>query len=338
MAQPAFHKPIAGYADTMVAHARRTADRWQDGVEVDIAAEMSRLTLTIAGETLLGADVEADAGGVREALTAVLDAFPIMMSPFAPLLERLPLPTVLRSRRAQAALDKVIYRIIQERRARADDRGDLLSMLLLARDEDADGGRMSDTQVRDEAMTMFLAGHETTANALTWCWYLLSRHPEVEARLQREVDAALGDRPAAADDAAGLPYTRMVLAETMRLYPPAWAIGRRAIADVGIGGHLIEKGDVLVLHTPAPDPRYPEPDRFARIAGPDRQQAPPVRTSVRRRHPGHHRRAVRVDGSILVLATLARQWRLSARDRPVRTQARDHAAARGRIGCGRSVV
>jgi cytochrome P450 len=329
LAQPAFHKQrIAGYADTMVAHAQRTADRWHDGADVDIAAEMSRLTLTIAGQTLLGADVEADAGGVREALTAVLDAFPIMMSPFAPLLERLPIPTVLRSRRAQAALDRVIYRIIQERRARADDRGDLLSMLLLARDEDADGGRMSDTQVRDEAMTMFLAGHETTANALTWCWYLLSRHPEVEARLQREVDAALGDRPAAAEDAARLPYTRMVLAETMRLYPPAWAIGRRAMADVEIGGHVIEKGTIVLvlqylLHR---DGRfYPEPERFDPDRWlPDRQQTRPKYAYFP--FGGGTRVCIGepfawMEG-ILVLATLARSWRLELLERdPVRTQA-----------------
>ena len=169
LAQPAFHKPrIAGYGATMVAHTQRTADRWRDGDALDISAEMSRLTLTIAGETLLGTDVEADAGGVRDALTAVFEAFPLTMSPFAPLLERLPLPSVLRYRRAQAALDRLIYRIIDERRRNLDDRGDLLSMLLLARDEEGDDGRMTDRQVRDEAMTIFLAGHETTANALAW--------------------------------------------------------------------------------------------------------------------------------------------------------------------------
>ena len=150
---------------------------------------MNRLTLTIVGETLLGTDVESHAGGVREALTTVFEAFPMTMSPFAALLERLPLPMVRRYNRAQATLDTLIYRIIEERRGRPDDRGDLLSMLLLARDEEADGGRMSDAQVRDEALTIFLAGHETTANALAWTWHLLAQHPAVERRLHEEIDA-----------------------------------------------------------------------------------------------------------------------------------------------------
>src|SRR4029453_16861375 len=169
LAQPAFHKTrISGYADTMVRHAVRTADRWQDGQTNDCTAEMNRITLTIVGETLLGTNVEEEAGGVRNALTAVLSAFPLTMSPFAALLERLPLPVVRRYDRAQATLDELIYRIIADRRARPDDRGDLLSMLLLASDAEEGGGQMTDRQVRDEAMTIFLAGHETTANALAW--------------------------------------------------------------------------------------------------------------------------------------------------------------------------
>ena len=319
LAQPAFHKQrIAAYAETMVAHAQRTSARWHDGEALDISGEMNRLTLTIVGETLLGTDVEADAGGVRDALTTVFEAFPLMMSPFAPILQRLPLPIVRRYRRAQATLDRLIYRIIEERRRRPDDRGDLLSMLLLARDDEEDGGRMSDTQVRDEAMTIFLAGHETTANALAWTWHLLAQHPDVERRLQRETDSVLEGRPATAADVPQLPYARMVLAESMRLYPPAWAIGRRAMDDVDIGGYTIPKGTVVLfsqylLHRDArffPDPERFDPDRWL----PDRQKGRPkfayfpfgAGTRVCIGEP-----FAWMEG-ILVLATLAARWRMES--------------------------
>jgi cytochrome P450 len=331
LAQPAFHRQrIAGYAAAMVRHARLTADRWHAGDVLDIAAEMNRLTLTIVGETLLGTDVESDAAGVRDALTAVLEAFQITMSPFAAVLERLPLPSVRRYRRAQAALDRIIYRIIEERRKHPDDRGDLLSMLLLARDDEQDGDTsgagMSDSQVRDEAMTMFLAGHETTANALTWSWHLLAQHPDVERRMHEEIDAELGNRTPTADDVARLGFTRLVLAESMRLYPPAWGIGRRALKDVEIGGYTIPKGTVVLvsqylLHR---DARFfPDPERF----DPDRWQ--PERSGGKGlKNPAYFPfgRGTRVcigepfawmEG-VLVLATLGRRWRLEQLDqRPV---------------------
>jgi cytochrome P450 len=317
LAQASFHKQrIASYAATMVAHALKTSDRWRRDVVVDIAAEMNRLTLTIAGETLLASDVEGDAGRVRDAMSAVLEAFPITMSPFSSVLTRLPLPTIRRYRRAQDELDRLIYRIIDERRARGGDRGDLLSMLLLARDEESDGGRMNDTQVRDEAMTIFLAGHETTANALTWTWYLLAQHPDVERRLHAEVDDVLTGAPASADDVPRLSYARMVLAESMRLYPPAWAIGRRALEDFTVGGYAIPKGTVMLvsqylLHRDArffPDPERFDPDRWL----PARQQGRPkyayfpfgAGTRVCIGEP-----FAWMEG-ILVLATLARRWRL----------------------------
>ena len=155
---------------------------------------MTQLTLTIVGDTLFGADVESDARSVRQALTDVFEVFPLTMSPLAPLLERLPLPAVRRYERAQATLDRLIYRFIHDRRQQPADRGDLLSMLLLARDDEHHGAPLTDTQVRDEALTLFLAGHETTANALTWSWYLLAQHPDVERRLHQEIDTVLGDR------------------------------------------------------------------------------------------------------------------------------------------------
>src|SRR3954468_18719976 len=172
LVQPSFHKQrVAGYADAMVAHASRMADRWRNDEEFDVAARMNLLTLTIVGDTLFGTDVESEALSVRQALTDVFEVFPLTMSPLAPFLERLPLPIVRRYKRAQAMLDRLIYRIIDERRQHSSDRGDLLSMLLLARDEE-NGARLTDMQVRDEAMTLFVAGHETTSNALTWTWHL----------------------------------------------------------------------------------------------------------------------------------------------------------------------
>jgi cytochrome P450 len=319
LAQPAFHKQrITGYADAMVAHAQRTAARWADGDTLDISAEMNRLTLTIVGETLLGSDLEAEAGAVREALTTVFEAFPMTMSPFAPLLERLPLPIVRRYNRARATLDRLIYRIIDERRRTPDDRGDLLSMLLLARDEEDDGGRMSDAQVRDEAMTIFLAGHETTANALAFTWYLLAQNPGVERRLHEEIDATLGGRTATAADTALLPYARMVLAESMRMYPPAWAVGRRAMEDVEIGGYTIPKGTVVLfsqylLHRDArffPDPDRFDPDRWL----PERQKGRPKFAYFP--FGGGTRVCIGeafawMEG-VLVLATLAGRWRMES--------------------------
>ncbi len=192
--QPAFHRDrIAGYGGTMVRYAERMRQAWTDGATLDIAREMNRLTLSIVGKTLFDVDVESQAAEVGKALTAVMDTFWTMMLPFSDLLERLPVPRLRRARIARGRLDAIIYRMIAERRASGRDHGDLLSMLLTAQDED-DGGVMTDQQVRDEAMTIFLAGHETTANALTWTWFLLGGAPDVEAKLHEEIDRVLQGR------------------------------------------------------------------------------------------------------------------------------------------------
>jgi cytochrome P450 len=317
LVQPSFHRQrVEGYAQAMVAHAARSAERWRDGGEIDVAAEMTQLTLTIVGDTLFGADVGGDAQSIRQALTDVFEIFPITMSPLGPLLEHLPLPVVRRSKRARATLDRIIYRIIDERRRTSADRGDLLSMLLLAQDEEQNGARMTDTQVRDEAMTLFLAGHETTANALTWTWHLLAQHPDVERRLHEELDTVVGDRLPRADDAASLPYTRRVLSEVMRCYPPAWGIGRRAIEDVEIGGYTIPRGTVVLMsqYLLHHDARFfPEPERF----DPDRWLPERQRTRPRFAYfpfGGGNRVCIGESFAwtegILVLATLARHWRL----------------------------
>ena len=268
---PALHRQrLAGYGEVMAQFGERTQARWRDGETLDIGAHMMALTLAVAGKTLFGSDVEDEAADIGAALTDALAMFGWAMLPFTEYLERLPLPFVRKFDRARARLDATIYRIIDERRRTNEDTGDLLSMLLLARDTEADGGHMSDEQIRDEAMTIILAGHETTANALTWAWYLLSHHPEVEARLHAEVDAVLAPDGSAprlpnADDVVRLPYTRMVVAEAMRLYPPVWALGRRAIEDVEIGGFFMPARSLVIASSfiTQRDARWwSDPERF----------------------------------------------------------------------------
>ena len=181
LSQPAFHRTrIAAYADTMVKVAQRVRDRWEDGKTIDLAAEMNWLAMVIVADTLFGADVESEAVDIQNALSEVLH-----------MLEKSVIPPneVADFDQARIRLDDAVLRIIQERRAKGGDSGDLLSMLLAARDED--GAGMSDIELRDEAMTIFLAGHETTANALTWTWYLISKHPEIEKQLHEVVDTVL---------------------------------------------------------------------------------------------------------------------------------------------------
>jgi cytochrome P450 len=264
--QPAFHKDrIASYAAVMTDYAQRLQRDWIDGATIDAAQEMNRLTLAVVGKTLFDADVESQAREVGRALTAVMDSFWMLMLPMVDTLERLPIPRLRRARAARAELDAIIFRMIAERRRAPGDRGDLLSMLLLAQDQEGDGQGMSDRQVRDEAMTIFLAGHETTANALAWTWFLLSGAPDVEARLHAEVDRVLGGRLPTVDDIPRLSYTEQVVAESMRLYPPAWLIGRRAIDDYKIDGYDVPARSVVVM-SPYIVQRharwFAEPERF----------------------------------------------------------------------------
>ena len=247
LVQPAFHRArIAGYGDTMADYARQRADAWTDGAEFDVAHEMAAYTLSVVGKTLFDADIEGEAHDIGEALATAIATFNVTVLPGSEFLLRLPIPVAIRFRRARARLDATIYEMIARRRASGEDRGDLLSMLLLAHDTEGDGSGMSDVQLRDEAMTLLLAGHETTANALMWAWYLLAGAPEVEARFHAEIDA-LGDRALGADDLARLPYTRAVLAETMRLYPPAWILGRRALDAYHVRGHEIAPRTVVLM-------------------------------------------------------------------------------------------
>ena len=273
---PAFaHKRIASYADTMAERARRYVERLVDGAYVDAADDMMRLTLEIVGKTLFDAEVADDADEVGEALTHAMEGTVSQLNSLVPLPPFVPTPTNLRTRRAVGRLDEIVYRIIRARRQEQGDRGDVLSMLLEAQAED--GTRMSDKQVRDEAMTMFLAGHETTANALAWALYLLARNPDKRARVEAEVDA-LGRSPSY-DDLKLLPYTLATMKEAMRLYPPAYVLARRAIAPVTIGGHAVPKNRIVLVNIIGIHHRgdiYEDPERFEpeRFLGDKEKQLP----------------------------------------------------------------
>ena len=317
LAQPAFHRArIASYAAVMTDYAKRTREQWNDGCTLDLSEEMMRLTLGIVGKTLFDADVVSNAQEVGEAMTVVMDLFNTITIPFFELLQKLPLPQLRRFDMAKAKLDTIIYRLIEERRRRGEDRGDLLSMLLLAQDTEGDGGAMNDEQLRDEVMTIFLAGHETTANALTWTWYLLSQNPEAEARLHEEIDRVLAGRLPAFADVAQLKYTEMVLAESMRLFPPAWAIGRLALEEIEIGGYVVPRKSLVLMSqfVTHRDPRYfAEPLRFDPERWlPDARDSRPQFSYFP--FGGGPRRCIGegfawMEG-ILLIATIAQQWQM----------------------------
>ncbi|HJQ36775.1 MAG TPA: cytochrome P450 [Thermoanaerobaculia bacterium] len=322
LAQPAFHRDrIARYADVMIERAAAARERWRAGETIDVHHEMMRLTLSVVAKTLFDAEVEGEEDEIGGALTSLIDLFPMLINPFSTYLRRLPVPSTLRFRKAIARLDRTIYGIIEERRASGEDRGDLLSMLLLAQDEEGDGGGMTDKQVRDEAMTLFLAGHETTANALAWTWYLLGQHPEIAD----EMRSVIGDRLPTAADYPRLQFVEWVLAESMRLYPPAWGISRLAIEDVSIGGWDVPRDSVVVVSQAVThrDPRWwTESDRFD-----PRRFAPEMKRPKFAYFPfGGGSRVCIGEGfawmeGVLLLATLAQRWRLEPVSREVQAQA-----------------
>ena len=260
MIQPAFHRQrINEYARAMVEYAEKMSSEWTGGDERDIDQEMMRLTLNIVGKTLFSANVENESDSVGGAMTTIVQMFNLLLLPFAEILEKLPLPHSIRFKKAKQTLDEVIYKIIDERRRSGEDKGDLLAMLLTAQDEEGDGRGMSDKQIRDECLTLFLAGHETTANALTWTWYLLSQNPEKEAKFHQELDEVFADGHApGTEDYARLSYTESVLAESMRLFPPAWAIGRLSIEEHEFGGYHVPKKSLVLVspYVAHHDPRY----------------------------------------------------------------------------------
>lgn len=314
MIQSAFHRDrVRAYGVAMVEHAARARDSYREGEPFDLNREMMRLTLNIVGRALFGADVSNDVDRVGRAMDALLKMDYIFLNPFARFIAGLPIP-VNRTRKAMIAeLDDVLYRMIAQHRARGDT-GDLLSMLLAARDED-DGAGMTDQQVRDEAVTLFLAGHETTASVLTFAWHLLALHPEEEARFHEELDRVLDGREPTPDDYPALVYTRRIVAESMRLYPPAWMFAREAIRDTQLGGYTVPKGTQIIVctHVVQHDPRWhPEPERF----NPDRftEEAAAARPKFAYFPFGGGNRRCIGEGfawmeAVLVMATLGQQWK-----------------------------
>jgi cytochrome P450 len=246
IAAPAFHRQrIAGYAGQMVANAVTLRDSWSDGEELDISAAMMRLSLQIIARTLFDQEVTPEVLSVADEVNTIMGLYNFLVA--FPKLESVlhwPIPGVMQFRRSRARLDAIVQRMIADRRALTRDelerRNDLMSMLIAAQDEDA--SRMTDEQVRDEAMTIFLAGYETVANSLAWTWYLLSQNPDARERMEREVDDVLGGRAATLEDLPSLRYTETVFAESMRLYPPAWAMGRAATRAVQLGEYRLPPG------------------------------------------------------------------------------------------------
>jgi len=264
--QPVFRKSrIESYAGIMVAYSQRARDRWRDGDEIDVTEEMMKLAMALAAKTLFGHDIEDDSDGVSRNLSILLEFFTRLMSPFLQLSLKLPLPSTIRFRRAVRELDAVIYRMIELRRKSPASGEDLLSLLVQAKDDETNA-YMTEKQLRDEIFTLLMAGHETTANVLGWTVYLLGRHPEMDARVHREVRAvAAGRDRLEAADAERLLYTRMTITEAMRLYPPVWFIGRTALEDAEIGGYAIPRGASVLMsqYVMQRDGRYfDEPERF----------------------------------------------------------------------------
>jgi cytochrome P450 len=316
LAQPAFQRQqIERYAEVMVDHTERMLDSWTEGQVRDTHDDMARLTLAIVAKTLFGAEIGDEASVVGESLRVVMNHF---MSPMRWLrvLDYLPLPSSRRYWRAIRQLDEIIYGIIRRHRASGTDTGDLLSRLLSARDEQGGGG-MTDRQLRDEIVTLVLAGHETTALVLFYTFYLLAQSPEADDRLTAELRRVLGDRRPTAADVPNLRFTEWVIRESMRLYPPAWGIAREALADCEIGGYSVPKGTQifivqwLVHH----DGRwFDEPERFK----PERwdndfiKRLPPFAYFPFGGGPriciGNHFAMME---AVLLLATIARKFRLT---------------------------
>jgi len=320
---PAFHRQrIAGYADQIVASAASIADSWTAGQPLDINDQMMQLSLHIVARTLFDSEVTADVLAVRDEVNTIMGLYNFLVA--FPRLESVlhwPIPGVVKFRRSRAKLDAVIANLIASRRSltrsQLEQRGDLLSMLMAARDEEASGKRMTDIQVRDELLTIFLAGYETVANALTWTWYLLSQNPEAADKMYAEVNEVLGTSTATVDSYPRLKYTEMVFAESMRLYPPAWAMGRQSTVPIELGPYRFPPQthfffSQYVMHRSPeywPDPLAFHPERHTPEARATRPRF--VYFPI-----GGGRRQCNGEGfawmeGVLSLATLAQRWRLT---------------------------
>ena len=265
MVQPAFAPSrMAGYAQVMIEESRRTSESWRTEDERDMSEEMASLTLRIVGRTLFGHDVP---GADIRAIGRAMDAFQRSLSSPEFLPSWMPTPGRRELDRAMKELNAIIHRLIEARRAETsrEPRTDLLEMLVTAVDVEGRGGKLSVKEVRDQLVTLFLAGHETTSNALTWTWACLAQNPACERALHAELDAVLGDRQPELADLEHLPYTEQVLSESMRLYPPIYLIARRASEDTSVGGYPVPRGSEVIIwvYMAHRDPRFfPEPEVF----------------------------------------------------------------------------
>jgi cytochrome P450 len=314
--QPVFQKHrIAALGEVMSREIVRRSDLWRDGATVEMADEMTRLAISISGKTLFNVDLESEEIEVRDALITVFAATRFNNLLLASkLLERLPLPANRRFRRAAQRLDQFIFELIADRHARSTDQPDLLSVLV--RMSEKSPKKMTDRKVRDQILTFFLAGHETVASALTWTWYLLAANPDVTEKLHSELNKVLNGRLPEVSDLESLSYAKMVFAESMRIYPPVWIIGRCALRDVNINGHIIPKGSYVhvsqfLMHR---DPRYfPEPERF----DPERWTSEATAARPRFSYFPFGGGGLQCIGegfawtqALLVIATLASRWRM----------------------------
>jgi cytochrome P450 len=330
IAAPAFHRQrIQRYAGQIVDLAAQVSAQWQGGQAeqcgqpLDVNAEMMRLALQITARTLFDTEVTPEIHVINDQVNIVMDLYNYLVAmPRAELLLNTPLPGMKRFRHAKARLDQVVDGMIESRRIESagnlEKHGDLLSMLLAARDDQAEGDGLTLTtdQLRDQVLTLFLAGYETVANALAWTWLLLGQNPESEARLHAELDQVLAGRLPTLEDMPRLEYTAMVLAESMRLYPPAWAMGREVLEDVAIGPYLLQKGTMVFFsqYIVQRDPRwFPEPEIFR----PERHTAEAKAKRPRFAYfpfGGGGRQCIGESFALmeatLALATIAQRWRL----------------------------
>jgi cytochrome P450 len=323
---PAFHRQrIAAYADQIVVSAATHRDRWRPNETIDVSASMMSLSLEIIARTLFNTEVTDDVRRINEEVNTIMDLYNFLV--VFPRLEsflHLPIPGIIKFRRSRNRLNAVVNRLIREHRAAGIDKGDLLSMLIASRDDQAalseNQQGMSDEQIRDEVLTIFLAGYETVANALTWTWYLLSQNSEVELKLHAELDAILGTgteaRLPTLADYPNLRYTEQIFAESMRLYPPAWAMGRMSTKPITLGPYRIPPGahfffSQYVMHRSAE--YFPDPLRF------DPERHTPANKADRPRFAyfpfgGGGRQCIGegfawMEG-VLAIATIAQRWRL----------------------------
>ncbi|MGI4855072.1 MAG: cytochrome P450 [Janthinobacterium lividum] len=316
IAAPAFHRQrINAYAGEMVRITGNAREQWKDGEVVDMNASMMNLSLEIVARTLFATEVDDDVREINEQSNQIMGIYNFLIAfPNAEFFMNWPIPGLMKFRRARGKLDRVVNRIIAERKADGEDRQDLLSMLLLARDED--GSALSDVQLRDEVLTIFLAGYETTANALSWTWYLLATNPEIQERMSEEIARVLGDRPATLEDFPQLKYTTMVFAEGMRLYPPAWAMGRMSTKPVEMGGYRLPPGThwFLSQYIIQRDERFfPDPLRFDPMRHTEEEKAKRDKFAY---FPfgGGQRQCIGENFAwlegVLLIATLSQRWRM----------------------------